>query len=359
MSVARRMLPKTLSARGLMLLSRGLFLGLWLGLFLGLLPGLLLGLLGCESEVPPPPPPLSPVQLSATISKAEAAVGEPLEYTVTLDHQPGIAVEMPEVFSRIEGFLTSDIRKESPVSRDGRVITVHRFKLQALDAGSYLLPALEVRWKDAQGQEQVTGSPQLFVEIKTSLPADPDAPPPELADIKPLVEPPLDQRRLALLVGGGLTVLALLATGYLVWKRRTRPVLPPPPPPPPHEVALQALERLRAEARVAAGDARGFGFQLSEIFRRYVEDRYHIPALEATTEELLSRSMQAVMPAGRLRDLSRHVLVGADKLKFAQHQPSPLEAETLLDEAVEFVRQTMPTPPVEQEISPSAAGGEA
>lgn len=197
------------------------------------------------------------------------------------------------------------------------------------------------------------------MEVKTSLPADPDAPPPELADIKPLVEPPLDRKRLALLGGGALGLLTLGALLWMGWKRRNRPVVPPPPPTPPHVVALNALEQLRSEARIVAGDARGFGFQLSEIFRRYVEDRFVIPALEATTEELLSRTMQDKLPAGRLRDLSRHVLLGADKLKFAQHQPTPLEAETLLDEAVEFVRQTMPAPPEDLSAAPGDKGGAA
>lgn len=315
------------------------------------------GLVGCAdapvavenaSTIPAPP-----VLLTASVDKAEVAVAEKVVYTVTLDHDPSIPVEMPDVFPKIQGFLVSDIHKEGPTSRDGRSRTTHSFTLQGLDAGSYILPALSVTYQDSKGESHTVGAPQLFVEVKStprSDPSDPNATPnpqasDDIEDIKPLEVPPPDYRRVTLMGAAIAGVLLLAGLAYWYWKRRNRKFIPPPPPPPPWDVALKALESLSNSELLAKGDGRAFSFQLSEIYRRYLEDRFRISAMEASTEELLAQFKTGSIPQGRLQDLCRRILLGTDQVKFAKQPLGKSDGEALLDLARCFVKETIPAPP--------------
>lgn len=318
-------------------------------------------LLACALEPDAPqvsaPPP--PVQLKASVDKAEAVVGETITYTVTLDHDPAIQVEMPDVFSKQEGLLISDIRREGPVRRDGRTWYQQSLTLQALQEGSFLLPPLEVRWKDPAGQEQSTGAPQIFLEVKTAL-TEADAQE-DIADIKDLEQPPPDYRRLALLAGGVGALMLLLAGAWVLWKRRKKASVPPPPPPPPWEVALRTLEQLQGQTQLEPGDeeaGRRFAFALSECVRRYIEERCGLRALEASTEEVLGQMHWSQVPEGEPRRLLRLLLLATDQVKFAKAPVTSEEARTWIGFARELVARTRPIePPPEALDNPEKKGG--
>lgn len=318
--------------------------GVFLASLLFLAP--LLGIVGC-GDVPiesAPSAPQAPVVLTAQVDKAEVAIAETLHYSITLEHAPGLSPAMPEVFPKLQGFLVSDIQKEGPLSRDGRMRTTHTFTLQGLDAGSYILPAVSVNYQDETGETHTVGAPQIFVEVKAA-PTDPNATPSDIEDIKALEIPPPDYRRVQLLAAGVASVLLLAGLAYWLWKRRHRLKTPPPPPPPPWVVALEALKLLQAEDLLSRGDARAWSFRLSEILRRYLEDRYHVPAMETSTEELLVRFRQGAIPAGKLQELARRVLTGTDRAKFAKQPLTTGEGETLLQATRELVEATIPPPP--------------
>jgi hypothetical protein len=309
--------------------------------------GAMLLLTGCNDasstgEVPAALRP--PVLLSAEVDRSEATAGDPVRYTVTLDHDPGIQASMPEIFTKIQGFRVADIKEEGPVTRDGRQVQKKIFELRAEEPGSYILPELKLTYKDAKGAEQTAGAPQIFVEIKSSL--KPGAEEEDILDIKSVEKPPLDYKRLALLIGGIVAGLALIGGVILYVRRRRRALEPPPPPRPAWELAREELAALEAQGLIAVGDARGYCYALSEILRRYLERRYGFPALEETTEEILASFRRSAVPQGRPQDLARRVLTGTDWVKYAKQVPSQAEAEEMLQAARTFIDATEPPPPL-------------
>jgi len=55
----------------------------------------------------------------------------------------------------------------------------------------------------------------------------------------------------------------------------------------PYEIALAELEKLRAKKLWQSGKIKEYHTEVTEIIRRYVEDRFRIMALESTTGEII------------------------------------------------------------------------
>ncbi len=83
--------------------------------------------------------------------------------------------------------------------------------------------------------------------------------------------------------------------------------------------------------------------EVTEILRRYIEHRYRQPALEETTEEILSGLRKADYPAD-LTPTTTTILHRADLVKFAKHQPGIPEHEEMLAVVYHIVDRTKETP---------------
>ncbi len=153
----------------------------------------------------------------------------------------------------------------------------------------------------------------------------------DIHDIRPPVPPPPDPYRLLRWAGLAMGIL-VLALAALLWYRRGRRLrahhaLAPPP----DAVAMDGLDALYDVSRF---EGRDFYFQLSAVFRGYLEGRYGFPATGMTAEELLPRLRTLDLPDG-LRRGARDFLLTADPVKFAG---APV-AETRMSEDWAFVRR--------------------
>ena len=151
----------------------------------------------------------------------------------------------------------------------------------------------------------------------------------------------------------GLLILVLLALlGYYLYKRikqAKQSKLPPEQQLEPHELALKRLEHLREQKLYQQGKYKEFYSELSEILRQYVEQRFHITALELTTSELEMLLKTAQLFDQELYQGYIRVLKNADLVKFAKYIPHSTICKADLDFAFEFVEKTKPQPQPETE----------
>ena len=96
---------------------------------------------GCLSDgnesprrMAPTPPPRS--VLTSAGGSAKARIGEPITFRITLEVDPGLSAELPEVGSRIQGLRIVDMGKEGPKKREGRTWSQRWYELKADLAGS-------------------------------------------------------------------------------------------------------------------------------------------------------------------------------------------------------------------------------
>lgn len=147
-------------------------------------------------------------------------------------------------------------------------------------------------------------------------------------------------------LAGGLVVAALLTALFVVLYKRARrpkPVAPPAPPQPVHLRTLLALEALRQQQLWQQGRHKEYHSELTGILRAYIEERFAVPAMERTTDELLAGLRLSAMPRSQQERLEA-VLRLADMVKFAKWNTLPAENEQALAAAIQLVQETADAP---------------
>lgn len=289
----------------------------------------------------PTPTVTAPVTVHASAEPKEITIGDPVRYTVEVAAAADTEIIIPVLSGTIGVFSISDFGESPPRKENGRVVASRWYKLTTFEAGDHLIPAPKVMYRLPGEDLQEAQGDEVLVGVASLLSKDPQAT--DIRDIKPPEEVPFDWRpygiAAATVVAVGLLGAALF---YLLNRPRRQRVVPPRPP---HELALTALNRLRAQGLIEQGAFEAYYVQLSSIVRHYLEDHFQIRAPEMTTEEFLS----TLATDGRLipphRRLLTEFLSQADLVKFARHLPSLRDSEAAYEAARRFVEDTKPSAP--------------
>jgi hypothetical protein len=135
---------------------------------------------------------------------------------------------------------------------------------------------------------------------------------------------------------GGLVALAGMALQIYLLKRKK------PAPAAVESAEATAFRELdEARALLQEGMAREFSLDVSEVLRRYIEERFHVPVVQRTTEEFLQE-----MRRSRLAGVVSHLeeldifLKLCDQAKFGREPLTLSEMETMWLSARNFVEQS-------------------
>ncbi|RMG62295.1 MAG: hypothetical protein D6715_12410, partial [Calditrichaeota bacterium] len=253
-------------------------------------------------------------------------------------------------------FEIKDYHIDEPRHENGQVVEQFRYVISVFDTGRFVIPPFPVAVAVSDtGRPIVVQSEAIPIYVKSVL-NSPDA---ELKDIKPPLVPPVDYWRWALLIGTALLVLGLAVLGWYVYRRRKQgqPLFRKEVIRPAHEIALEALQALRQSDLLAQQAYKAFFTRLSEIMREYLENRFFVPALEATTDEIVEAVAGLELEEEHCQRLEQ-VLRLCDLVKFARYQPEPTEIEGALAMTETFVQGTrLEFQPVEV-IHPETGEGE-
>ncbi|MBK6343987.1 MAG: hypothetical protein IPF41_15765 [Flavobacteriales bacterium] len=260
----------------------------------------------------------------------------------------GPAVKWPAIGDTITGHIeVIGISEPDTMEMDGaggpagkRV--VHRFTITSFDTGYWAIPPCKLN----VGERAVETEPLLlrvdgFAVEDTAVPAD----------IKPIQRLPFSliwwaRQQWKWIAGAALTVL--LAAAVLLLIRRMRKVPQEPvkeeAPMALHQRVLAALDALEQERLWQQGQHKAYQSRLTDLLRGYIEERYQVPALERTTDELM-HELRVSPLSNDHQVLLGNMLHNADLVKFAKALPSPQENEQLMASARRFVMATAETDP--------------
>jgi hypothetical protein len=305
------------------------------------------------AEPPPPPKPEVPPDaptVAARLDRTEARIGDKLVLTVTTVAAAGVPTNLPtELDLQPFELLGGDPVIEEKDLGDGHRSRTFRMDVAAYETGDLAVPPIKVTYIGKDGSVLSRKTEPVPIRISSLIANEPDP------QLKEAVEPvTVLQEDLTLVYVAAALVAAAVGGIFTLWLRRRwrerDARRPPPPPRPAHEIALEKLDRLAKSALHAVGDAppadaelRQFYFELSEILREYLGNRFGFLALEMTTEELVAE-VQRRAPRGLVPGELAGWLSGCDLVKFAKLAPPPSEARGALETAIRMVESTRPRP---------------
>jgi len=165
-------------------------------------------------------------------------------------------------------------------------------------------------------------------------------PPEGLRDIKGPVYFPVNYFFIILIAVLLAVFLLALAVRWFLKKRRERLERSRKAIKSAHELAYEALEALWARNLPASGKVKEFYFELSDIARHYLENRFTLRAPEMTTEEFLHTLGESTKLTDNHKVLLKEFLNHCDLVKFAKYGPTREEIDGSFKAARKLVDET-------------------
>lgn len=110
------------------------------------------------------------------------------------------------------------------------------------------------------------------------------------------------------------------------------------PPTPAHQQALADFAEIQTENPNTEEELKTYYDKITDILRRYIEERFSFNAKELTTEEIVSK-LTDTNNATALREL-KEILTTADLVKFAKYQATLTETNRSVALALDYVNTT-------------------
>ena len=271
----------------------------------------------------------------ASVDSSSFILGDRIIVHVDLRHSPGITLQ-PLVPDSIGGFT---VLGQTGVQKVTDSTARAEFVLAKYDSGDATIPAMPFMYfLPGDTATHIAQTNPLRVTINT-VPPDTSK---DIKDLRPIMSLPLAWEDIGLYGGILLAIIALAYFGYRFWKKRKEGKGEDgyvPPPRAAHVIAIEELGALKAKKLWQAGHVKEYYSELTEILRRYFENRFSMPALEETTDEIMD-GLRKLRPGAELLQSTESVLRIADLVKFAKHAPTMSEHEQSMEAVYVFVDRT-------------------
>jgi len=289
-----------------------------------------------------------PVEVSLKVSRKQITIADRLTLALAVVAKEDYEVALPKFGDKVgrsggpQQLGIVDYRTDPPrLLNDGRIRTEKSYVLEPFLSGDYKIPPMKITfWKkgDDKPKKHELETEEVTVAVKSILPEKQAEL--KIKEIGGPVELPRPRRgALYAAIAGGVVVVGG-AVCLVWWLRRRRRAVQVVPRVAAHELAYRRLEALVAENLIEGGDVKLFYIRLSDILRRYIEDRFGLHAPERTTEEFLTELRTSDELAEGFRPLLEKFLTHCDLVKFAEHQPDNAEVQATFDTCKQFIEAT-------------------
>ncbi len=288
----------------------------------------------------------APISVTTRITPDTFTLGDIVTYTITIQHDPDIHPDVPDI-QPPKGLEFIEKRGNLPQEINRQTVDKYWYKYRVDDVGKLTFPSVPVSFSAPDKKEagkNIRGTilaPEVSLEVQSLLNVlgNQDG----IHDIKPLEDYPLPWMNYFWKTLGVLTLSGLFYFLWSKWKLRPASLTLPSSPPDltAEQLALKELEELKNKEWLRLGRIQDHFFELSEIFRRYLENRYQFPAQEWTTEEITAHFKHFPSLSKNLELRARSILTQTDRVKFAKVE----QAEDELQPIINFIREAQPDPP--------------
>jgi len=277
----------------------------------------------------------------AKLSVRQIMVGDQARLFLEADHNPAksklVWPAIPDTFNSLEVVERGKI----DTTKVGDLVTYkQRIVLTGFDSGVFKIPAFAFAIVPNNGDSAYAVYSDSFDLLVNSVAVDTTQ---AFKPIKGIIYVTSTWRDYIWYIAGGAVLLIIAVVVTVLLLRRKKPEAPKPTGPVEslQDHALRMLRELEAKQLWEKKQVKEYYVELTDIVRNYMEQRYNIQVLEATTDEILSTAQTHPELYLHYPALSV-ILQTADLAKFAKAQPLPHEHMDAMVKAREFVETSRP-----------------
>ena len=269
-------------------------------------------------------------------NKDSIYIGQAIKYTLTVTAKKDIEIDFSPLDKSFKDFVIKD-SGDSVTGLWSKNKHVHWYLLTSYSVGTLTIPKTAILYRIKGGTEwKRLEVGEYKIEVKTAL--NKKEANSEIRDIRPPV--PLRSFFYLYCLLAVIFVVAVIFFASKMIKQKYRVSALKAEIIPAHILAYEELERLKNKNYIATDRVKIYFDELSDIVRRYLENRFGLRAPEMTTEEFLNYVRGQSLLAQPHKQLLKEFLEKCDLVKFAKYHPSKEEIDSAFDSAKIFVDQT-------------------
>lgn len=285
-------------------------------------------------------------EVTTKVDTRQLTVGDQLRYFIEAKpakNERLIWATIPDTFNNLE---VVEKGKIDTLNNDGIISYKQRLLITGWDSGMYVIPSFEFTSSPKQGNPYKVATDSFTIIVQT-VPVDTTQPFKPIAEILEVEVTWLDyiKENKEYVISAMLLIAIIIFLIYYFSKKKANQEPAPAPPAyveTPNEKAMRMLAELEQKELWQNDQVKQYYTELTNILRTYITERFRTPAMELTSDELLT-------VARRNKDMTRHmeglstILQTADMAKFAKAQPLPQEHADAFELTKQFVQATQPT----------------
>ena len=276
------------------------------------------------------------VSVNVRADQTQITVGDRINLEVVITADTTLSVVLPATEDALGVFEIKDFRRFDPtVDKSGQRVYRSQFNMTTWTTGRWVVPPLVVTYTDRAGHSGSASSDSLFIDVQSIL-GEAGADTVDIRDLKPPYSVPVS-RAIYYYLAAAIILIALAI--WFFFRRRRKKEMIAGDTRTPWERAFDELTELKNSNCLGEEKWREWYFALTEIFRRYLDGRYGVETLEATTTEVKS-----ILPGLPFTEAERHTITDflefAGLVKFAKLVPPPARPESDFDWVWGFVERT-------------------
>ena len=289
------------------------------------------------------------VLIDVKVDSLQLLIGEQTDLTLGVTLGAKQKLQLPELKKGDQLIPNVEVvniqRPDTNVLDEGkRMEIIQRYTITAWDSSLYYLPPFEVKVDGKKYKSKSLAIKVYTIDVDT-LHTDKFFPPYDIMDV------PFSWSDWKWIVLDSFVVIFLLIICVVLYYHvvigkpivriiRRKKILPP------HKVAINEIERIKADRKWAEEDSKEYYTLLTDTLRTYIKDRYGFNAMEMTSTEIINRLISDNNEEA-LSEL-REIFTTADLVKFANYNTLINQHDANLVAALEYINQT------KQEVDPNA-----
>ncbi|MCU4155759.1 hypothetical protein J1N10_07200 [Carboxylicivirga sp. A043] len=285
------------------------------------------------------------VTVSAQMDSTVIFIGGQIDLKLQLSQPQDLELSFPLLTDTItRNIEIVRFNELDTLSRDnGRFLIEQNFRITSFDSGLHYIPPIVFEEASQKLGAILQTEPMALMVVNPFEEVDPQK---GIVDIKKPQETPFHLSELykylpwvlgLLALAGIVTFVALKYFGkdvpVKIFKKE-EPIIPP------HEKALEALGKIKEEKLWQHNRVKEYYSGVTDTLRHYIEERFEIRAMEQTTDEIMDSFKGVDVSGVKSIDNLKQILMTADLVKFAKHEPLPDENDLSMINAYFFVNQT-------------------